>query len=82
MGSCFKKHTQPIEWNINPVNFSDNLDDICCFCHEDFNAKLYFSECCNHFFHHKCVVEYHRYCKLTGKSVKCPLCLTISKSLV
>jgi hypothetical protein len=82
MGSCCTKHTPPIEWKINPINFIDNLDDICCVCHEDFIGKLCISQCCNHFFHHGCIVKYHSYCKLTGKIVKCPICREVTKSIV
>ena len=85
MGACARKPIVPQNnnvWDVNPANFIDKLGDICCICHEEFTSDFCFAQCCKHFFHVKCLKEYHLHCKNNEQKILCPLCRTNTKSLV
>ena len=73
MGSCLSKPQKT--WEINPLNYMNNTEDICVICHQEIIAQDFcFFTCCKQFIHTECINIYKNFCKNNNKTYKCPIC--------
>lgn len=73
MGSCLSKPQKT--WEINPLNYMNNTDDICVICHLEIRSQDFcFFTCCKQFIHTECKNMYKNFCKNNNKKYKCPIC--------
>jgi len=73
MGACVSKQKQ--KWKINPLNYMNNVNDICIICHEEIKTqKFSFFTCCKQFIHTDCINKYKEFCRNNNKTYCCPVC--------